>query len=197
MGYHGSGAAATDETALARRLARRWGVPLTVVDVEPDLANDLEAIVYALDEPHADDSALPSWRLSRAVADGYKVALTGIGGDELFGGYRRHAGLVAGERYGRLPRRAHLKRRARCLGRAGREASGDQGAVEEPGQPVSRIWTAAGAEIGHVEFVGAGQVAGTIGTTAVPTGVANPPFVLMPVNLKARSVFGMGLSLRY
>ena len=43
--YHGSGAAATDETALARRLARRWGVPLPVVDVGPDLANDLEAIV--------------------------------------------------------------------------------------------------------------------------------------------------------
>jgi asparagine synthase (glutamine-hydrolysing) len=103
--YGGSGAAATDETALARKLARRWGVPLTVVDVQPDMADDLEAIVYALDEPHADDSALPAWRLSRAVADGYKVALTGIGGDELFGGYRRHAGLVAGERYGRLPRR--------------------------------------------------------------------------------------------
>ncbi|MDE3202358.1 MAG: hypothetical protein KGN79_15715 [Acidobacteriota bacterium] len=50
----------------------------------------------------------------------------------------------------------------------------------------------------HFAFdVGIGQVAGTIGTTAVPTGVANPPYVLVPVNLKARSVFGMGLSLRY
>lgn len=53
-------------------------------------------------------------------------------------------------------------------------------------------------ENSHFAFdVGVGQVAGMIGTTAVPTGVANPPYVLVPVNLKARSVFGMGLSLRY
>ncbi len=50
----------------------------------------------------------------------------------------------------------------------------------------------------HFAFdIGIGQVAGNIGTTAVPTGVANPPFVLVPVNLQARSVFGMGLSIRY
>ncbi len=50
----------------------------------------------------------------------------------------------------------------------------------------------------HFAFdIGVGHVAGTIGQTAVPTGVANPPFVLVPVDLKANSVFGMGLSLRY
>jgi hypothetical protein len=42
-----------------------------------------------------------------------------------------------------------------------------------------------------------GHVAGTIGTTAVPTGLPNPPYVLVPVDLKANSVFGMGLSFRY
>lgn len=50
----------------------------------------------------------------------------------------------------------------------------------------------------HFAFdIGVGQVAGKIGTTAVATGVANPPYVLVPVDLKARSVFGMGLSIRY
>ena len=50
----------------------------------------------------------------------------------------------------------------------------------------------------HFAFdVGVGHVAGAIGTTAVPTGVANPPFVLVPVNLRANSVFGIGLSMRY
>jgi asparagine synthase (glutamine-hydrolysing) len=41
--------------------------------------------------------------LSEIVGASYKVALTGIGGDELFGGYRRYVGLLAAERYGRLP----------------------------------------------------------------------------------------------
>jgi len=52
----------------------------------------------------------------------------------------------------------------------------------------------------HFAFdVGIGHVAGTIGTTAVATGLPAPypPVVLVPVDLKANSVFGMGLSLRY
>jgi len=102
--YQGSGAKATDETDLARRLAERYGVQLTVVDIAPNLRDVFEPIVHALDEPHADDSAIPTWSLSEIVGNSYKVALTGIGGDELFAGYRRHVGLLAAERYGRLPR---------------------------------------------------------------------------------------------
>jgi hypothetical protein len=54
-------------------------------------------------------------------------------------------------------------------------------------------------QIDHPHFsfdIGVGQVAGMIGTTAVPTGVANPPYVLVPVNLEARHVLGVGLSIR-
>lgn len=102
--YHGSDAAAADETDLARRLADRYGVPLNVVDIRPDVRDTFEPIIRALDEPHADDSAIPTWSLSQAVGRSHKVALTGIGGDELFAGYRRHLGLVAAERYARLPR---------------------------------------------------------------------------------------------
>jgi hypothetical protein len=52
----------------------------------------------------------------------------------------------------------------------------------------------------HFAFdIGVGHVAGTIGTTAVATGLPAPypPIVLVPVDLKANSVFGMGLSFRY
>src|SRR2546426_3510548 len=101
--YFGSGAAAADETELARQLATRYGVRLNVVDITPDVRDTFEPIVRALDEPHADDSAIPTWALSRVVGSSHKVALTGIGGDELFAGYRRHLGLVAAERYARLP----------------------------------------------------------------------------------------------
>ncbi len=101
--YGGSGADAADETGLAHSLATRYGVRLSVVDIAPDLRDCFEPIVRALDEPHADDSALPTWALSQAVGSSYKVALTGIGGDELFAGYRRHLGLLAAGRYARLP----------------------------------------------------------------------------------------------
>jgi asparagine synthase (glutamine-hydrolysing) len=101
--YTGSGATAADETDLAAALAARYGAQLTVVDISPDIRSIFEPIVAALDEPHADDSAIPTWLLSQAVGSRYKVALTGIGGDELFAGYRRHIGLLAAEQYARLP----------------------------------------------------------------------------------------------
>ena len=102
--YRGSDAERADETDLARRLADRYGVRLTVVDITPDIRDVVEPMVRALDEPLADDSVIPTWSLSEIVGGSYKVALTGIGGDELFAGYRRHAGLLAAERYERLPR---------------------------------------------------------------------------------------------
>src|SRR5439155_464071 len=54
--YFGSGAADTDETELARQLARRYDARLTIVDIRPNLRESFEPIVRALDEPHADDS---------------------------------------------------------------------------------------------------------------------------------------------
>jgi asparagine synthase (glutamine-hydrolysing) len=102
--YVGSGTASRDETPLARQLAARYGVRLTEVDIRPDVRDLLEPIAFALDEPHADESALPTWVLSQVVGASYKVALTGIGGDELFAGYRRHVGLLLGAYYARLPR---------------------------------------------------------------------------------------------
>src|SRR2546422_4661371 len=101
--YSGSGATMADETGLARMLATRYGAQLTLIDIRPEIRNIFEPIVRALDEPHADDSAIPTWLLSQAVGSRYKVALTGIGGDELFAGYRRHIGLLAAERYAKLP----------------------------------------------------------------------------------------------
>jgi hypothetical protein len=50
----------------------------------------------------------------------------------------------------------------------------------------------------HFAFdIGVGHVAGVIGNTAVATGVANPPYVVVPIDLKANTVFGTGLNFRY
>jgi asparagine synthase (glutamine-hydrolysing) len=101
--YHGTSAAMADESGLARQLVDRYGAKLTVIDVHPELTRIFEPIVFALDEPHADESAVPSWLISEAVGSQYKVALTGTGGDELFAGYRRHLGLLLGGYARRVP----------------------------------------------------------------------------------------------
>ena len=141
--YHGSGAAAADETELARHLAGRYGIPLTVVDITPEVRDVFEPIVYALDEPHADDSAIPTWALSKIVGRDYKVALTGIGGDELFGGYRRYAGLLAAEQYDHLPR--PLRAAAAALGDLLPGTGGSELAVDR----VKRFLRAGNGATGH------------------------------------------------
>src|SRR5438034_9085787 len=106
----------------------RSGVQLTEVDIHPDVRDLLEPITYALDEPHADESAVPTWLLSQAVGASYKVALTGIGGDELFAGYRRHIGFLVGEHYARLPRA--VQRGVSALANVLREPRGASLAVD-------------------------------------------------------------------
>ena len=108
--YQGSGAAGTDEVPLAAELATRYGIRLSVVDVEPDLRDLFPRIMHALDEPIADESAVPSWLLYERVSSEYKVALAGTGGDELFVGYRRHMAMLLDDRLARIP--APLRRLA-------------------------------------------------------------------------------------
>lgn len=126
--YRGSGAESADETGLASLLARRYGAHLTVVDVEPNVRDVFEPIVRALDEPHADESAVPTWLVSQAIAAQYKVALAGTGGDELFAGYRRHLGLLVGEQYGRVPRA--LRRVVQAAVRSLREPANGTGGMD-------------------------------------------------------------------
>jgi asparagine synthase (glutamine-hydrolysing) len=101
--YRGSAATRADETPLAELLARRYDVRLTIVDVEPDIRATFEKIVHALDEPHGDESSVPTWLICERVASEYKVALVGTGGDELFAGYRRQFALGLAGLWQRLP----------------------------------------------------------------------------------------------
>ena len=77
-----------DELPLAQELARRWGTDHHELVVSPDeLLDHLLQMVWALDEPYG--GGLPSWFVYRFMAEDVKVGLTGTGGDELFGNYRR------------------------------------------------------------------------------------------------------------
>lgn len=57
---------------------------------DKDLVNDLDRIILNYDEPFADPSALPTFLVSKVTQEHVKVALTGDGGDEVFGGYNKY-----------------------------------------------------------------------------------------------------------
>ena len=86
-----------DEAGGAAAIARRLGIDHTVVRVGgSDVLGSLDAIVSAMDQPTVD--GVNSWVVSRAVREaGPVVALSGLGGDELFGGYStfRHVPRIA------------------------------------------------------------------------------------------------------
>lgn len=84
-----------DDLPYARQVAADLGVPLEVVRIDPHrMAADLEQMVTQLDEPLADPAPLNVLYIcSLARANGVKVMLSGVGGDDLFTGYRRHAAL--------------------------------------------------------------------------------------------------------
>ncbi len=76
-----------DEAPLASVVAQRYGVPHTIRDLTlKEFKRELPRVFDAMDQPSVD--GLNSYFISKAAADmGLKVALSGTGGDELFGGY--------------------------------------------------------------------------------------------------------------
>jgi asparagine synthase (glutamine-hydrolysing) len=93
-----------DELADARRVAERYGTRHRELVLRPDAALLLPALADAFDEPFADSSALPTYLVSELAASDVKVALSGEGGDELFGGYYTYAADLLAARVGRLAR---------------------------------------------------------------------------------------------
>jgi asparagine synthase (glutamine-hydrolysing) len=91
-----------DERADARRVAERYGTNHHELLVRPDPRLLFETLADVFDEPFADSSALPTYLVSQLAADHVKVALSGEGGDELFGGYYTYAADLLAQRFGGL-----------------------------------------------------------------------------------------------
>ena len=79
-----------DESVHAAEVARALGTRHTELVVRPDADMLFEEVARALDEPFADPSALPTFLVSHLARRDVTVALSGDGGDELFGGYTRY-----------------------------------------------------------------------------------------------------------
>ena len=94
--------ASFDELAGARAVAERYGTIHRELVLRPDAALLLPALAEAFDEPFADSSALPTYLVSKLAAEDVKVALSGEGGDELFGGYYTYVADLLAERVGPL-----------------------------------------------------------------------------------------------
>lgn len=84
---------AFDESPLANHVAERYSTNHHIITLSPDLKEVLPKVVHAYDEPFADPSVIPSYCISQEARKYLKVVLNGEGGDELFGGYRRHMAI--------------------------------------------------------------------------------------------------------
>jgi len=93
-----------DDAIYARKVAARYGIDLHEIEISPDIVNMLPRIVDVLDEPIGDPAAINTLLMCEAARErGVKVILSGMGADELFGGYRKHLACVIAGRYRRLP----------------------------------------------------------------------------------------------
>jgi asparagine synthase (glutamine-hydrolysing) len=93
-----------DDAIYARKVAARYGIKLHEIEISPDIVDLLPRMVDVLDEPIGDPAAINTLLMCEAARDrGVKVMLSGMGADELFGGYRKHMACVLASQYHRVP----------------------------------------------------------------------------------------------
>ncbi|MFC4819723.1 asparagine synthase (glutamine-hydrolyzing) [Dokdonella ginsengisoli] len=104
---------AFNELSDARRVAQHFGTDHHEFIVEPDAVELFEKLVWHLDEPFADSSAIPTYLVAQLARRSVKMVLTGDGGDEALAGYDRYL------RYLRLRRLGAARPLAALAARAG------------------------------------------------------------------------------
>jgi asparagine synthase (glutamine-hydrolysing) len=101
-----------DDAVYARKVAARFGIDLHEIEISPDIVNLLPRMVDILDEPIGDPAAINTLLMCEAARErGVKVILSGMGADELFGGYRKHLACLMASRYSGLPALARVPAR--------------------------------------------------------------------------------------
>lgn len=77
----------TDETPYAELIASRFNTKHKTLKLDREIISLLPEVVWHFDEPLADPASIPTFKLCSEVSKHVKVALSGEGGDEVFGGY--------------------------------------------------------------------------------------------------------------
>ena len=108
-GDHRRGEIPLDDPAVAARTAHHFGCKHTEIRVEPDVVELLPKLIWHMDEPTADPAIITAYLVNREARRDVTVLLSGVGGDELYGGYRKYRAHGLAQRYQRLP--AALRRR--------------------------------------------------------------------------------------
>lgn len=105
IGYSGDAVADYyNELPFARQVAGHYGTRHREIPVQPNVADLLPRLMWHLEEPISDTAPLTTYLVSQLAAESVTVIMSGVGGDELFGGYTRHLGHHYTERYHRIPR---------------------------------------------------------------------------------------------
>ena len=107
IGFEGDVAGVEGITAdlpYARRVAKHLDVDLHEIHVGPEMVDELETMLFHLDEPQADPAPINALFIARLAREhDIKVLLSGAGGDDLFTGYRRHYALLQEGAWSWLP----------------------------------------------------------------------------------------------
>jgi asparagine synthase (glutamine-hydrolysing) len=94
---------ALDDPAVPARLARQLGCENQQILVEPDVVDLLPRLTWHMDEPTADPAIIAAYLVCREARKQATVLLSGVGGDELFAGYRKHVAHRWARAYRKLP----------------------------------------------------------------------------------------------
>jgi asparagine synthase (glutamine-hydrolysing) len=92
-----------DDPGVPRRLARKLGCEHHEIVVEPDVIGLLPSLTWHMDEPTADPAIITAHLVCREARKHATVLLSGVGGDEIFAGYRKHVANAWAEEYRRVP----------------------------------------------------------------------------------------------